>query len=370
MNFTVNTKPLSDALNLGVIDANISKYFQRSCLAQITCTRHELVINLEAASITTQLTLRGSGDTDESVTDFVDCKLLKQLVNTLDSSVTTFSFVEGGLELHSGSSKFTLPRLIDSDAADNAQLNSPAELNGASQVKIDQSNWKFIKDHQMYAIAMSFVKPVYTKVWVGDSGDVIVSDFDNSLFTHSNKSNLGRTCLLADTIINLFNSLPDGALIAQLEDSYRIDLNTDGFSYAAEFKPKHESDPDMGDYQSDAIMGLLEKDDVNKIQISTSEFMKYLNQSSLLARSNDIDIKLALHSGELQLKDNNIDCKTKVETACPDFEGSFRTETFKSVLSNVDSDKVWIAPKKTGDVVDGLTIWTDNLSVVIGSVEE
>lgn len=372
MKFTVTTKPLADALNLGVIDGNISKYFQRSCLAQITTTKHDLKINLEAASITTEIILKGSGDVDETKTDFVDCKVLKQLVNTFDASVTTINFIEGGVELQSGSSKFVLPRLIDADVAENAQLDVPSlPPEGAPRVKIDQSNWKFIKEHQMYAIAMSFVKPVYTKVWVGEGGDVIVSDFDNSLFTHSKKSNLGRTCLLADTIINLFNSLPEGADITQLEDSYRIDLKTDAFEYAAEFKPKHEEDPDMGSYEADSIIGLMKKDDSHKIQVNTAEFMKYLGQASLLARATDTDITLSLSDGFLSLKDNNVDCKSKVETSCPDFTAGFKTDAFKSVLSNVDEETISMAPMfDESGVVTGLVIWTSDLSVVLGSTEE
>lgn len=372
MNFTVSTKPFADALNLGVIDANISKYFQRSCLAQVTATKNQLKINLEAASITTEILLKGSGDVDETKIDFVDCKVLKQLVGTFDASVTSLNFVEGGIELQSGSSKFTLPRLIDSELVENAQLNVPSlPAEGAPKTKIEQSNWKFIKDHQMYAIAMSFVKPVYTKVWVGENGDVIVSDFDNSLFTHSTKSNLGRTCLLADTIINLFNSLPEGADITQLEDSYRIDLKTDGFEYAAEFKPKHEEDPDMGSYEAQGIMGLIDKDDSLKIKVNAAEFMKYLNQASLLARATDTDIRLSLHEGLLTLKDNNVDCKSKVETTCPDFEAGFKTDSFKSVLSNIDADEIYIAPKfDETNVVTGLTIWSSNMSIVLGSTEE
>jgi hypothetical protein len=58
--FTVSTKPLSNALDLGVINANISKYYQTSCLAQITCNKHDLRINLEASFIRTELHPKGS----------------------------------------------------------------------------------------------------------------------------------------------------------------------------------------------------------------------------------------------------------------------------------------------------------------------
>ena len=89
--------------------------------------------------------------------------------------------------------------------ADGAgELARPALVpEGAIKVKIDNSDWKFVKDYQMYAIGMSFVHPVYTQVWIGSEGDVIVGDFDNSIFTFSKKNKLGKTCLLSNTIFYL-----------------------------------------------------------------------------------------------------------------------------------------------------------------------
>ena len=131
MNFNVSTKPLTDALNLGVINQNVSKFYQKSCLAQVTASKRDLKINLEASNVLSELHLRGSGDSEETVTTFVDCLLLKQLVSTFEANVTTFEFTEGGLILHSGKSKFTLPKMIDDS---ELELNSPSKLEGQSSI--------------------------------------------------------------------------------------------------------------------------------------------------------------------------------------------------------------------------------------------
>ena len=120
MKFTVSTKPLQNAIDLGIIKENISKFNQKSCLAQVTASRENLRINIEAPSIYTEIVLRGSGDSDEEETIFVDCALLRQLVDSFDKDVTTIEFVDGGIVLHSGSSKFTLAKLLD---ANNLSLN-------------------------------------------------------------------------------------------------------------------------------------------------------------------------------------------------------------------------------------------------------
>ena len=113
MKFTVSTKPLQDGLSLGVIKSNVSKFYQKSCLAQITADKHTLTINLEAASITSELLFKGVGEGEDKVTTFVDCLMLKDLVSTLDNNTTILEFVDGGVILISGKSKFTLPQMID-----------------------------------------------------------------------------------------------------------------------------------------------------------------------------------------------------------------------------------------------------------------
>ena len=368
MKFTLSTKPFANALDLGVVPKNVSKYYVKSCIAQLTATRDSLRINLEAASISTEIILRGSGDTDETVTRFVDCLVLKNLVGTLESSTVTIEYTDGGIILHSGTSKFSLVKTTEEG---EMELARPELADNASpSIKIDASDWKFISDLQMDAIAMSFVHPVYTYVWVGQSGDVIVGDFDNSLFTFSKKNKLGQTCLLNDTIVNLFNSLPEGATLTQLNEGYRIDVKTDGFEYAAQFKPKHEEDEGVGSYNSQMILSMLEVDDsTSSIKVPVAAISKFLSPADLLSSRTDDSVELSLSGNELKLKDENIDCKITVEGNAGEFSALFETALLKSVLGNVDQDFVSMVPMIQEGVTVGIIVKTDNMSVVLGSRE-
>lgn len=367
MKFTLSTKPLADALNLGVIPGNISKYYRLSCLAQVTASARELRINLEASNVFTELLLKGSGDEDGPISAFVDCLVLKQLVGTLDTATVIIEYASGALIIHSGSSKFTLPFLAD---ATDGELKRPAlaALN-APKVPIDLSDWKFIKDYQMYAVALSFVHPVYTNVWIGESGDVIVGDFDNSLFTFSKKNKLGRTCLLPDTIINLFNSLPEGANITLMDKSYRVDVKTDGYEYASQFSPKYEDEDNNGNYSANAILGAVSKNSENCIRVAVAPIAKFLSQADLLSSGGDGIIRFSITGNEVQIKDDNVDCKVKFEGTCEPFSIPLNSNLFKPIIGHVDSETINICPAYVDDEVSGLTIWTDSLTVMVGALE-
>jgi len=369
MKFNLSTKPLIDALNLGIVNQNVSKFYQKSCLAQVTADRHSLKVNLEASYVLSEIILKGSGDEDTPTTIFVDSLLLKQLVSTFEAAVTTFEFTEGGLILHSGKSKFTLPKMIDGT---ELELSAPGKANPTSAViDLDKSDWKFIKDYQMYAIAMSFIHPVYTRVWVGESGDVIVGDFDNSMFTHSKMSKLGSTCLLSDTIINLFNSLPDGARLTKLDKSYLINVQTDGFEYASEFTPLYEDDEAVGSYNSEIILGMMVKDEENAVKLNVAAVNKFLNQAALLSTSTEDTIKLAVEGSEFSLTDKNVDCKLPVEGVCANpYSIDFKTSLLKSVVSNFDEDEVKIAPMVQEDAVIGIILWTSKMVTVLAGIDE
>lgn len=368
MNFTLSTKPLVDALDLGVIQSNISKYYQKSCLAQLTASNNELKINLEATNIVTEIILSGSGDSESSVSTFVDCQLFKSLISTLGTAVITIEFTDGGIIIHSGSSKFQIPKVIESD---EMSLNTPSPIPfGTVATKVDKTAWKFIKDYQMYAIATSFVHRVYTYIWMGESGDVLVGDFDNSLFTYSRNNKLNKTCLISETIVNLFNNLPEGADIAPIGDNYRIDFKTDTLSYATEFSLGYESDEDKGSYNSDLILDMVNASGDNFAKVPVAPLIKFLGQAELLGKGSESTIQLSLANSELVLKDSNINCKLKVESNTREFSADFSTSILKSVLSNVDDDNVKLfCFEQDGDVA-GIIIATNNMSTVLGAIEE
>lgn len=367
MKFSVATKPLITALNLGIVNANISKYYSKSGLAEVTADRRNLVINLEASYLLSEIVLKGSGDSDEPTKMFVDAALFKQLVSTFDSDVTEFEFVENGIILHSGKSKFQLSQIVDGT---QFSLTKPTKnvSQTATTITVKKDDWEFVKDHQMYAIALSFINPVYTRVWVGADGDVIVGDVVNSLFTHSKKSNLGETCLLSETIINLFDSIPEGAKLTKLDKSYILNVETDGFAFAAEFTPQHEETDDLGSYNSEIFLNMM-KEDTNAVKINTTKLSKFLSQASILSSSVEDTISLTVKPTELSLQDNNIDCKLQVEYKGDPFSLKFQSTILKSAISAMDQDEIKISCLVQDDTPSGIVLSTSSMLTLVGAVD-
>jgi len=366
MKFITNTKPLSDSLDLGVINANISNFHKKSTIAQITATKDTLRINLEASMLCSEIVLKGSGDEDVKKSIFVGSLLLKQLVSTLESPTVTLEFADGGLIIHSGKSKFTLPKMVDEDELDLRAPEIPEY--SAPEIDVDKSDWKFIKDNQMFAIAMSFIHPVYTKVWIGESGDVIVGDFDNSLFTHSKRGKLGKTCLLSDTIVNLFTSIPEGSKIVQLDRDYLIRYSSDSFSYVSQFTPLYEDDENVGSYNSEIFLNMMVHPD-KYVTAEAPVISKFLNQADMLSSTSEDVIKFEVSDGVISLKDSNVDCKLDVKGVCDNFGLEFKSESLRRVMTNYDDSSVNIAPMVSEGEVAGILVWDDNLTTLVAGVE-
>lgn len=373
MKFIVSTKPTKAALDLAIINSNVSKFYSKSCLAEVSADSSNLVINLEAASIVSEVKLRGSGDSDTTATVFVDSLVLKQLVASFDSPTITFEFDDSGLILHSGKSKFTLPKMTDDS---DMSLARPSKLfNSSDLITVDRSAWKYIKDHQMFAIAMSFVHPVYTNVWISDSDDVIVGDFDNSIFTHSHKSNLGNCCLLSDTIINLLTSLPEGSKIArdEVSRSYIINVLTDSYEYTAQFTPKYESDAGVGSYNADLILDMMPKNAEASVTVDADKLSKLLNQAALISSSSENTITFSLGQNQILLHDNNVNGSVDykpvvVGNTVPTYSVEFSTAMLKSVMSNYSGD-VTISPCIAEDSVAGIIVEDKDVRTLLAGVE-
>lgn len=366
MKFQCNTKPLSDALNLGIINSNVSNFHKKSTLTQITATKNLLKINVEASRICSEMLLRGMGDSDEPAKIFVNSLLLKQLVSTFDSNTVELEFSDSGLVFHSGKSTFTLPKMVDDD---ELELMHPEGVVNSPELDIDKSNWKFIKDYQMYAIAMSFIHPVYTYVWVGSSGDVLVGDFDNSLFTLSHKGVLDSTCLLSETIINLFNSLPDGSKISKSGSSYIIRYDSDSFSYRTQFMPKYETDEDTGTYNSDIFLGMMAHP-YGGVSIKAEALAKNLNQALLLSSSTEDTVALSARGSEFKLTNTNVNCDIPfVGNLDSDYSVSFKLESLKQVISNYGDSEIHVNPLIQEGECAGIIVWNDELTTVLAGVE-
>lgn len=368
MKFTVSTKPLITAIDLGIIKENISKFNQKSGIAQITASRDTLRINIEAPRIVTEVTLRGSGDADEPLTVFVDCVSFKSLVDTFESDVTTLEYVENGLILHSGSGKFTLPTL---PSPAGAELDRPVEPSTADTITISKENWDFVKAHQMFAISIWMIHPVYTRVYVGSSGDVIVGDIDNSIFTLSHKSNFPNTMLLKPSIINLFTNLPDGAVIHPQDDSYIINVVTDSYSLRTQFTPEYESDEGVGSYNSETILPVLQSVD-HYIEVPVAPVVKFINQSEILTvgADNNIGVKLDGNNLSIYYDSSKFNVEVPKVGEVNNFEGEFKSSFFKSIFTGIDGDSVKISPVfDEGESLNSCLFWTDNMSIVMGCSE-
>lgn len=367
MKFLTNTTPFADALALGVINSNVSNYHKKSNIVQLTATENSLRINVEAAQICSQMTLKGQGDAGETATIFVSSLLIKQLAATLDSNTITLEFADNGLIIHSGKSKYTLPKMID-DA--DIELTAPAlgDYN-TEAIAIDKSDWKFIKDRQMFAIAMSFIHPVYTKVWIGEDGDVLVGDFDNSLFTHAVKNKLGSTCLISDTIVNLFTSLPEGSKISKNGRDYVITYQSDSFDYITQFTPLYESDQGVGSYNSEIFLTMMAHPD-NGVTLNPAALSKVLSQAALLGSSSDDSIKFSVADGQLHVTDSNVDCNIPINGEVPSFDVEFTTETLRKVIANYPDESITLSPMMQDGKAAGIIIWTKELTTILAGVED
>lgn len=366
MKFTVSTKPLKNVTDLGIIKANISKFYYRSNIVQITASRDTLKLNIEAAGIKSRMTLKGSGDSDEPAAIMVDCSMFKNLIDSIDSDILSLEFIEGGLYIYAGTSKFAIPQMLD--VAD-VQLNEPVDsFTAASTITIKPDDWKFVKDHQMYAISDSAQHPVYTNVWVGKDKDIIVGDFDSSLFTYSKHGDFDNTCLFPTSLINLFTSIPEGSTVSRIDRNYVLSISTDSYSMITEFTPKYEDDESVGSYNSEIILGMLTHPE-NFVTIEVGPITKFINQTSILSQT-DLDkiIDFTIADGKLTLTNKSSNYSMEV-TSTDNYTVKFTSDVLKSVLSNFDSDKINIAPMVRDEGGETKTIgcifWTESLTTLL-----
>ena len=373
MKITVNTKPLLEALNLGIINSNVTKYYEKSETAQLKIEGNSLIINLEADSILSEIEMKGKVEdtgyvtTDSGDIGFVSSMTLKQLVSSFETATVVFEFTESGLLVVSGKSKFTLPYKVDSDAG--LEYDRPKEEGTSENFDLNQETWDFVDKYQMYAIAMSFLHKVYSRVYSGESNDVLVCDYDSGVYTHSNKPALGKACLLSSTIINLFNSLPEGALIAECGDDYLVKVSTDSYRFRAEFHPDSEKDEEFGDYMSDMIIEMMNSPEKG-LSLKVGSI---LSQSALLSSNSEDTIELQVKGATVKLVDKYTDCFIESSGVSNiDYQLQFKKSLFKSVISNCPEEDVVIQPildEEDDSMVSGVLFRSKDLQVVLAGVE-
>jgi len=369
MKFVVSTKPLKNATNLGIIKSNISKLYYRSGLIQIVGSESQLKLNIEATGIKTEITLPGSGTIsgeDDITGIIVDCTIFKGLIDSIDADVITMEFNPGNITLSAGTSKFAIPQVLD---INEVQLNAPiSDYTAASEIILNPDDWKFVDDHQTFALADQEKSnyPMYKNVWVSDSHDVITGNYESSLFTHSKKGNFDGTCLLPVSLINLFTSIPEGSKIIKVDREYILSISTDSYNIITEFTPKYEDDPDVGSYSSDIVFSMLDHSDVF-LTTPVAPIVKFINQVALLSEGTfDQVITLSLKDNVLTVSNKTNEYTTRVDCA-DEYMINFDTEVIKSVLSNFDSENVNISKMVRDDDVIGCCMWSDNLTILVSS---
>lgn len=371
MRFTISTKPLKNVTSLGIIKANISQYFYRSNVVQITATRDTLKINIEASGIKTRMVLRGSGDEDTTKSVMVECLKFKNLIDSIDNDVITLEFIDGGLFVHAGSSKFAIPQLMDTN---DAQLNEPVtEYVATNTITINPADWQFVKDHQMYAISTQEKHPVYKNVWVSANKEVLVGDIDLSMFTYAKCGEFDTTCLLPPSLVNLFISIPEGSTISKIDKNYVLSIDTDSYSMVTEFTPKYEEDETVGSYHSEIILGQLVHPE-KFITIDVAPILKFISQTSIVNQADTGKIiGFTIEQGKLTLTNRTSRCVIDVDTDAS-YTVNFATVYLKNVLSNLDADQVNIAPMirtvtdesgKQVDMAMGCLFWTENITTLL-----
>ena len=369
MIFTISTKPLKTAISLAVVNKNINKNIQKSAIAQLSMSEKNFRINTEAASISTEVTLFGSGDGDATI--FVDAQTFKNLISTIDSTQIKIEFDGDGtdttfIKVISGASEYIIPRVFD---AGKISMKRPMDVS-TDGVDLDKSAWKYVSDHFLFALPHEkSAFPVYNNIWVGENGDIIVGDMVESLFVHCAKSNLGATYLLSESIVNLLCSVPDGSKIKKGDDdSYTIAFTSDSFTYLAEFVPKVEND-ENGNYRSNAILPLLAGSKAQYVDVKVSDISKILSQLKIVA-GNEIGITLKLSADEMRFSGKTINASIPAAgNFAEPIERRFKVSLLSGITANLPEDSVRITramlKKSDGSEINtGLVFTSGDMTVV------
>lgn len=369
MRFTVSTKPLADALSLAIINANVSEYYKQSCIAQIKASGEYLTVTLNAARLNSVVRMKGTSyGSTETCSILVSSLTFKALVQSFDSSTITFEFINNAVILHAGKSKFTLAATSEYDQ----DLILPSAVpDSANMIEINTADWNFVKSHQAYALSISYAKPAYTRVYITDGGEVLTGDMDMEMFTHSEKSNLGTTCFLSTSIVNLLTALPEGSKLVENSGNYIISVKTDGYEFTAEMMP--ESEEDIGSYNYEIIMSIFERNERLGSTFDVGAVYKFLKQSELVPASTTKEpaIHMEISNGNIKLTGDGVECdldtQNTLETA---YSATLPSKLFKDVISNLDEDSAVVYPVTSDDIVKGLIFCTDNMEIALSVAEQ
>lgn len=376
MKFIIDTSKLINAVSLAIISSNVNRFDYKSSLVQLTANPETniLTINLDANYTYTEVRLSGEcvceSDEDANTKKFIDVTMFKQLVCSFDSKVTEIEFIDSGIVLYSGTSKFNLPQIIDGE---DMSLTSPDNIGSEDEeIEFNKSDWEFIKNNQFYALAKDFVHPIYTYVYIGN-GNTITGNMNESLFTLSHRLDLGDTVsLLSDKNIISGSMLPDNTKFAKHGESFIFYTETNDFIYTMQFLPKYEGKSDLGYYNADIILDLMKIPEDGYCSIETSSVKKFISQISILSQKNEDYLQFEIKDNKLKMiyKNNNINI-ISIGGNCTDFKLNFMLSNVKNAINNYSSDEIHISPVYNNDnVMAGMLIWDDNLTTIVTAVED
>ena len=122
-------------------------------------------------------------------------------------------------------------------------------------------------------------------------------------------------------------------------------------------------------------MDMMQKDMDNAIKVNTSSILKAINQSDLLSTEDKSSKALFIDvdGSVLTVADDNVDCKVDVEgNPAIKYNIKMKAPNFKSAISNIDSDSVYISPVTNDESEElvGLMMWTDNMSILIAGADQ
>lgn len=370
MQFTCNTKPLAEALNLAVVNANISSLEAKTNLISLYANNGELRMNLlsdREVLVKTEIIVKGSGTEPTSPIAFVNNTQFKSLINSIDASSITIEFMENGsgIIIMAGKSRFKLETPVVSDG--DMEFDRPIQDEGV-EVPFNLEDWKFIKTKQLYAVADDVLRePIYKYVWVGTSGDVVTGNTSNEFFTWSTKSHLGTSALISPVIINLLVSLPESTKMFSIGKDYIVRFNCDSFSYAAQFSPKYETDEGVGPYYAETVIIPQLQHVDGSIQVDSVAITKLLAQAELLANPLEDSINYSVESNTLVLSTSSVHNEfVGVGQASEPYNMLINTSRLKKAVSSFSGDLINISPVLLDGEVQGVRMWNDQLTVMLG----
>ena len=373
MKFSLNVAPLKDAMNLGIINSYISKLFEKSTVFELTVEGYVLRLNTQATALLSESTILGNNEDNGTASAIVDCVLFKSLISSIDGNEVTLDFQDTVLVVQSGRSKFNVPKLLNDE--DGANLDRPVseeELSSKFCGELHPEYWKYIQDHQLYAVAMSQIHKVYTRVWVSGDKGVLTGDPVNSLFTYQPTSDLDSSCLVSSTIVNLLAALEEGTKLYHVNSTtYAVVMDVDSFTFCSQFTVDLEDENGIGVYDSDMIFDMVLDETQKELPVSKSKMYANVKQASLFASASNPYVSIKTDSRGLVLVNDNVNCRICKEVSDIDYEVTFTVSDLDSVISHMNEDDMTVSPivKGNDNEVFGLRFKSGDVIALIGGVE-